>query len=81
MKLQTIRRVIQALVVLLVVTLAGLAYAFYARSVAATSYEEAQKQRVLSYQLAMEMRQSSDDLTRMSRAFVMRSLIVVRARS
>ena len=71
MKLQTIRRVIQALVVLLVVTLAGLVYAFYARSVAATSYEEAQRQRVLSYQLAMEMRQSSDDLTRMVRAYVM----------
>lgn len=65
-----IRRAIVILLALVVASVAALAYAFYALRNASANLSAAEENRVRSYQLAMELRQSSDDLTRLARTFV-----------
>ncbi|MDO5691443.1 MAG: methyl-accepting chemotaxis protein [Pseudomonadota bacterium] len=65
-----IRRALLVLLALVVAALAGLALSFFQLQRASSALSEAESNRVLSYQLAMELRQSSDDLTRLARAAV-----------
>ena len=70
MNAASLRRAIAILLLLVVVSLAALGYAFYVLQNASANLDTAETQRVRSYQLATELRQSSDDLTRMSRTYV-----------
>ena len=70
MNAASLRRAIVLLLVLILAALGALGYAFYTLRNASDSLDRAESQRIRSYQLAMELRQSSDDLTRMARAFV-----------
>ena len=70
MNAASLRRAIVLLLVLVLAALGALGYAFYTLRNASDSLVRAESQRIRSYQLAMELRQSSDDLTRMARAFV-----------
>ncbi|QTD45416.1 methyl-accepting chemotaxis protein [Ottowia testudinis] len=65
-----IRRAILVLVALLVATLAGVAVSFYQLQNSSRALSAAEANRVTSTHLGMEMRQSSDDLTRLARAAV-----------
>jgi methyl-accepting chemotaxis protein len=55
---------------ILAVTLAALLYAFYAMKHASTDLRDISELRYNSYLLADELRQSSDDLTRLGRTYV-----------
>jgi len=55
---------------ILAVTLAALLYAFYAMKHASTELRDISELRYNSYLLADELRQSSDDLTRLGRTYV-----------
>lgn len=63
-------RPIQLLMAILAVTLAALLYAFYAMKHASTDLRDISELRYNSYLLADELRQSSDDLTRLGRTYV-----------
>ena len=65
-----VRRAIVALLVMVVASLGALAYAFYALRTASADFDSVETQRVRAYQLTTELRQSSNDLTRMARSFV-----------
>ncbi|MDO5652927.1 MAG: hypothetical protein Q4G39_02365, partial [Brachymonas sp.] len=70
-----IRRMMIILLALVVASLALLGYSFFALRTASTNLSVAEANRVRSYQLAMELRQSSDDLTRLARSFVQSHLL------
>ena len=70
MNAASIRRSMAVLLVLVVVSLGALGYAFYALQRSATNLERAEESRVRAYQLIAEVQQSADDLTRLSRNFV-----------
>ena len=61
---------IQFLMAILAATLAALLYAFFAMKQASTDLRDISEQRYNSYLLADELRQSSDDLTRLGRTYV-----------
>ncbi|MGE8185908.1 methyl-accepting chemotaxis protein [Pseudomonas sp. NPDC086278] len=61
---------IQILMVVLAATLAALLYAFFAMKQASIELRDITEQRYESYLLADELRQSSDDLTRLARTYV-----------
>ncbi len=67
---RTNTRPIQLLMAILAVTLAALLYAFYAMKHASTELRDISELRYNSYLLADELRQSSDDLTRLGRTYV-----------
>lgn len=56
--------------VLLALTLGGVAYAFYVFISASAQLSLANARQIESYRLASELRQSSDDLTRLGRTYV-----------
>lgn len=58
------------IVLLLALTLAGVAYAFFAFLSASEDLSLANERQIESYRLASELRQSSDDLTRLGRTYV-----------
>lgn len=58
------------IVLLLALTLAGVAYAFYVFIAASSDLSLANARQIESYRLASELRQSSDDLTRLGRTYV-----------
>ena len=64
------RRAIAIVLVLIVASLGALGYAFYALEKATVNYEKAEIERVHANELAAQLRNSSDDLTRMARSFV-----------
>ena len=70
MNAASIRRSMAVLLVLVVVSLGALGYAFYALQRSAANLERAEESRVRAYQLIAEVQQSADDLTRLSRNFV-----------
>lgn len=70
MNATSIRRAITVLMVLIIVTLGALGFAFYAEQKASTNLERAEESRIRAYQLLSEAQQSSDDLTRLARNFV-----------
>ena len=70
MNAASIRRSMAVLLVLVVVSLGALGYAFYALQRSATNLERAEESRVRAYQLIAEVQQSADDLTRLARNFV-----------
>lgn len=70
MKATFIRKAIILLLALVVLSLVALAYAFFALRGASATLAEADTQRLKSIQIATELRQSSDDLTRMARLAV-----------
>ncbi|MDO4795053.1 MAG: methyl-accepting chemotaxis protein [Brachymonas sp.] len=70
MNAASIRRAITVLLVLIVVSLGALGFAFYALQRASTNLENAEESRVRAYQLIAETQQSADDLTRLARNFV-----------
>lgn len=55
---------------LLALTLAGVAYAFFVFNSASAHLSAANERQIESYRLASELRQSSDDLTRLGRTYV-----------
>ena len=70
MNAASIRRSMAVLLVLVVVSLGALGYAFYALQRSATNLERAEESRVRAYQLIAEVQQTADDLTRLARNFV-----------
>lgn len=67
---KVIRSAIIALLVLVVLGLGALGYFFFDLRQASQTVSDTEARRILSYQLAMELRQGSDDLTRLARSFV-----------
>ena len=65
-----IKRVLQMFFVVLVLVLAALSYAMYGIVVGQQQLADAENRRYEAYKLADELRQSSDDLTRMARSYV-----------
>ncbi len=65
-----LRQKLMLLMGLLLLTIAVLAYTQWGVSQATDDIQRAHKTRYTSYQLADEMRQSSDDLTRLARTYV-----------
>jgi len=70
MKTASSSRAIQYTLVVIVATFAGLLYTFMALKQSASDAREVSEKRYRSYLLADEMRQSSDDLTRLGRTYV-----------
>lgn len=70
MNQKTIRNVIFALLALVVLGLGTLGYFFFELRQASQAVSDTEARRITSYQLAMELRQSSDDLSRLARSFV-----------
>ena len=64
------RRAIAIVLVLIVASLGALGYAFYTLEKATVNYEKAERERVHANELAAQLRNSSEDLTRMARSFV-----------
>ena len=71
MSIKQIRLTIKFLSVVLALLLAALTYEFNSLNSASHYMEAINQRRVSSYQLASELRQSSDDLTRLVRTYVM----------
>ncbi|MBF6037313.1 methyl-accepting chemotaxis protein [Pseudomonas sp. P154a] len=70
MKVANTSRAIQYALVAIVATFSGLLYTFVALKQAAQEAREISERRYQSYLLADELRQSSDDLTRLGRTYV-----------
>jgi methyl-accepting chemotaxis protein len=70
MKLSNTAKVLPALLVLIGITFLALIYGFFAMHNANASLSATADNRLLSYRLAGELRQSSDDLTRLGRTYV-----------
>ncbi|WP_085640106.1 MULTISPECIES: methyl-accepting chemotaxis protein [unclassified Pseudomonas] len=70
MKLANTSRAIQYVLVAIVATFSGLLYTFVTLKQAAHDAREVSERRYQSYLLADELRQSSDDLTRLGRTYV-----------
>ena len=64
------RRAIAIVLVLIIASLGALGYAFYTLEKATVNYEKAEIERVHANELAAQLRNSSEDLTRMARSFV-----------
>ena len=64
------RRAIAIVLVLIVASLGAQGYAFYTLEKATVNYEKAERERVHANELAAQLRNSSEDLTRMARSFV-----------
>lgn len=69
MNAKLVRQLLIALVVLVVVALGFLAYSFFSMTDASQNLTNVQTNQMRSYLLADELRQSSDDLTRLVRAY------------
>ena len=65
-----IKRILQIFFAILVLELVALSYVMYAVVIGQQQLAEAENRRYEAYKLADELRQSSDDLTRMARSFV-----------
>ena len=70
MNAASVRRAIGITLVLLVISLGALGYAFYAMQRASVNLEQTEENRIQAQRLISETQQSSSDLTNLSREFV-----------
>ena len=70
MNAASVRRAIGITLVLLVISLGALGYAFYAMQRASVNLEQTEENRIQAQRLISETQQSSNDLTNLSREFV-----------
>ena len=70
MNAASVRRAIGITLVLLVISLGALGYAFYAMQRASVNHEQTEENRIQAQRLISETQQSSNDLSRLARNFV-----------